>query len=284
MDKHGFTLDLGRYKLKLSERRSRIMGILNLTPDSFSGDGMYPAPVSKIVDRAQKMVEEGADILDIGGESSRPGSMAVPLKEELKRTIPAIRALSKSVKVPLSIDTCKPEVARAALENGAVIINDIRGFRNPKMARLAAKKKAAVIIMHMKGMPRTMQRNPSYKCLIKEIVEFLADSIKSAIEQGIDRNKIIIDPGIGFGKSREHNLEIIKKLESFKSLGRPILVGPSRKSFIGKVLKTAPQERVFGTVSVSVVAVKNGAGIVRTHDVKEVRQALKMLDALNRTK
>lgn len=286
-----FTLDLGKYKLNL-RMRAHIMGIVNLTPDSFSGDGLFQGllfserkrtilkgTVPKIVDFVEQKLKEGADIIDIGGESSRPGAKPVSIKEELSRTVPVIKILAKKIKVPISIDTYKPEIAKQALDNGAVIVNDISGLRNPKMARIIAKYKAGVVIMHMKGTPRTMQENPQYNSLIDEIIEFLDKAIIRAQEAGIDKRKIIIDPGIGFGKSLEHNLEILKRLEEFKVLGRPILVGPSRKSFIGKILNLGPQERIFGTVSSCVLAVKNGAKLVRVHDVKEVKQALKVLDA-----
>ena len=280
-----FTIDLGRYKLRLG-KRAHIMGVVNATPDSFSGDGLYPSTVDRrpstdIIDFAEQMVEDGANIIDVGGESSRPGAKAVPLKEELARTVPIIKALSKKIRVPISIDTCKPEVAKQALDNGAVIVNDITGLRNPQMAGVAAKYKAAVIIMHMQGNPRTMQKNPQYASLIDEIIEYLQRKIILAQDYGIDREKIIIDPGIGFGKTLGHNLEILRRLSEFRVLGRPILVGTSRKSFIGKILNLSAQESLFGTVSTCVLAVQNGAKIVRVHDVREVKQALKVLDAVS---
>ncbi|MCM8781395.1 MAG: dihydropteroate synthase, partial [Candidatus Omnitrophica bacterium] len=198
-----FILRLGGYKLNLG-RRTHIMGIINLTPDSFSGNGLYAlsskvSSISGVVDLVKRMSDDGADIIDIGGESSRPGARPVPLKEELKRTIPVIKVLTKKIKIPLSIDTYKPEVARQALDNGAVIVNDITGLRNPKMISIVSGYKAGVVIMHMKGRPLTMQSNPTYLCLIEEIVEYLSDAIKKAFEAGIDKDKIIIDPGIGFG-------------------------------------------------------------------------------------
>ncbi len=326
-----FVLDLGRYKLNLGSR-IHIMGIVNLTPDSFSGDGLYslplpvparPAggrcpcltgrqalPVTKIVEFVEKMVEDGADIIDVGGESSQPGAKPVSIKEELARTIPVIKLLIKRIKVPISIDTHKPEVARLALDNGAMIVNDITALRDPKMARLVAGYKAGLVIMHMKGNPRTMQKSPQYVSLLDEITEFLQKAINRAQESGIDKEKIIIDPGIGFGKTCGHNLEILKRLSEFKVLGRPILIGPSRKSFIGKILtqqgrpsyplrkglNAGPQERIFGastslsangehsrtigTVSACVLAAKNGARVVRVHDVRAVKQALKVTEAI----
>ena len=294
-----FRIELGRHKLNLSVGKTSIMGVINITPDSFSGDGLLRASDSKfppqnvadspsklasqadILHYAEGLAKDGADIIDIGGESSRPGAKAVSIKEESARVLPAIKILAKKIKIPISIDTYKPEVARRALDNGAVVINDITGLRDPAMARIAAKYKAAVVIMHMKGRPRTMQKNPVYDSLINEIVDFLDKAVETAVSLGIDRNKIIIDPGIGFGKLPEHNLEILKKLKSFKVLGLPILVGPSRKSFIGKILKVSPQERVFGTVCACVLASQNGANIVRVHDVKAVKQALKIADKIS---
>ncbi|MFA5411227.1 MAG: dihydropteroate synthase [Candidatus Omnitrophota bacterium] len=285
--KNDFSLDLGGYKLKLG-RRACVMGIVNLTPDSFSGDGLYSRAhslrfmaVADIVRHVEKMVEDGADIIDVGGESSRPGAKPVSVKEELSRTVPVIKLLAKKIKVPISIDTRKPEVARSALDNGALMVNDISGLRNPKMARLVAKYRAAAVIMHMKGSPRTMQNNPVYKSLIDEIIAYLEKALNRAVSFGVDREKIILDPGIGFGKTAEHNLEILKQLKALKALGRPILVGPSRKSFIGKILNAAAQERGSGTLSASLLAIKNGAKIVRVHEVRQVKQALKVLDAIS---
>ena len=202
------------------------------------------------------------------------------VEEELKRTIPVIKKIAARIKVPISIDTYKPEVARQALDNGAVMVNDITGLNN-KMAKIVAKYKAGAVIMHMKGNPRNMQNNPVYKNLIDEITEYLDKAISEAVDSGVDREKIIVDPGIGFGKTLEHNLEILKRLRELKSLGRPILVGPSRKSFIGKILDAGPQERIFGTVSACVLAAKNGANIIRVHDVKAVRQGIKILNSFN---
>lgn len=277
--KNNFTLDLGRYKLNLGQR-THLMGVVNVTPDSFSGDGLYS--VVRKIDFAQQMIWDGADIIDVGGESSRPGAKPVSVKEELLRTIPLIKALEKKVKVPISIDTYKPEVAKEALNHGAAMVNDITGLRNPRMLKLIAKYKAAVVIMHMRGNPRTMQNHPAYASLTEEIIAYLERAVDNAVAGGIEREKIIIDPGLGFGKTLEHNLEILKRLKEFKILGRPILVGPSRKSFIGKILNNEPQERIFGTVSSCVLAAQNGAKIIRAHDVKAVKQALKVSDAINR--
>lgn len=290
--KNKISINLGNYRLNLG-LRPFIMGIVNLTPDSFSGNGFYKTQNSQpgrqagklktqnyIVDFVEKMVEDGADIIDVGGESTRPGAKPVSIKEELARVIPVIKILSKKIKVPISIDTYKSEVAREALDSGALMVNDITGLRNPNMLKVVAKYKAAVVIMHMKGNPRTMQKNPVYKFLIDEIIEYLYKAIERAVSAGIDKDKIIVDPGIGFGKTAEHNLEILKRLKDFKVLGRPILVGPSRKSFIGKILNVQPQERIFGTISSCVLAVKNGANLVRVHDVKPVYEALKVTNAI----
>lgn len=282
--KSRFTIEAGRFKLKLGAQ-TLVMGIINLTPDSFSGDGIYrlsEANVKKqnIVEIAQKMADDGADIIDMGGESSRPGAKPVSVREELKRVIPAVKALSTKIKIPISIDTSKPEVARQALDQGAAIVNDITGLKDPKMAGTAAAYKAAVVIMHMKGAPRTMQDAPKYQSLIDDILDSLSRCIDRAVERGVNREKIIVDPGIGFGKTAQHNLEILNKLPEFKVLGRPILVGASRKSFIGKILNTRPADRLYGTVSSCVLAARNGAGIVRVHDVKPVKDALKVAWAI----
>ena len=282
-EKKYFTLKLGSHRLQLG-RRPHIMGVLNLTPDSFSGDGMYRYGMCAvyIADHVVSMVRDGADILDVGGESSRPGSKPVPEKEEIKRVIPVIKILAKSVKVPLSIDTCKVGVARQALDSGATLINDITGLRDPAMARLAARYKCGVVIMHMKGKPRTMQQNPQYKSVVAEISDYLEIAIRNALDAGICEDKIIIDPGIGFGKTAEQNLTILKNLNDLKGLGRPILVGVSRKSFLGKILDAPAQERISASTAGAVLAVLNGAHIIRAHDVKETREALKTIDAIEK--
>jgi len=284
--KDNFKLKLGKYSLNLN-RRCHIMGILNLTPDSFSGDGLYKDQRLKtkdqrlICDYAQQLIEDGADIIDIGGESSRPGAKPVALKEELSRIIPVIKILAKKIKLPISVDTYKPEVAKQALDHGALIVNDISGLGNHKMAKLVAQYGAGVVIMHMKGSPRTMQKNIQYGSLIEEIMLYLEEAIATAGAAGIAKEKIIIDPGIGFGKTYRHSLEILKKLKEFKALGRPILAGPSRKSFIGEILKVDAQERIMGTVAACITAANNGANLVRVHDVKAVKQALKVSEAIN---
>ncbi len=274
-----FKLALGRHKFDLG-KRPLVMGIMNLTPDSFSGDGLLGKDPAEIVELAEEMAADGADILDLGGESSRPGAEKISLKEELSRTIPVIRKLARSSRMPISIDTYKPEVAKAALDNGASLVNDISGLKDPAMARICAGYKAAVVIMHMKGDPRTMQKNPSYASLMGEIIDYLAKSAETALNAGVKKEKIIVDPGIGFGKTLEHNLEILKNLRELKVLGAPILVGTSRKKFIGKILDAEPQQRLSGTLAACVLACANGANILRVHDVKPLAQALKISQAI----
>lgn len=279
-EKEDFIYEAGKFKLELG-RRPHLMGVLNLTPDSFSNDGLMGKDLSEIAEIAGRMVADGADIIDVGGESSRPGAKAVTADEELKRVIPVIKLLAKKIRVPVSIDTTKPRVARQALDAGAAIVNDISGLRDKEMARVAAKYKAGVVIMHMKGNPRTMQRKPDYESLIEEIMDYLDKAAQAAVALGVGKNSIMIDPGIGFGKTKEHNLEILKRLREFKALGFPVLAGTSRKSFIGKVLNGAvPSERLFGSVSSCVVAAMNGAHVLRVHDVKAVKEAVSLAEAI----
>lgn len=277
--RRNFVLKAGKYKLNLG-KRTYIMGILNITPDSFSDGGLY-LDRDIAIEHAIEMEEQGADIIDIGGESTRPGARSVSAREECERVIPVVKVLAKRLKIPISIDTSKAEVAHRALDCGAVIVNDIKGLKNnPNLAKLAKRYNAAVVLMHIKGTPRTMQKNPKYKSLIYEIMESLRQSIKITKDAGISDNKIVIDPGIGFGKNVEHNLNILKKLREFKSLGYPILVGPSRKSFIGKILGTDVGERLFGTAASVAVAIQNGANILRVHDVYQMRQVVHLTDAI----
>lgn len=282
--KNDFGLALGKYSLKLGER-THIMGILNVTADSFSGDGLYRTKCDNYLKlalgKAEKMLKEGADIIDIGGQSSRPGAKSISTKEEILRTLPIIKFLVKKINAPISIDTTRLEVAKAALEAGAQMINDISGLKDKRLARLAAKSNAAVVIMHMLGRPMNMQKIIAYQSLIDDITGYLKRAIEHAQSSGIKPDKIVIDPGIGFGKKLGHNFEIIRKLADFKVLGKPILLGPSRKSFIGKVLKVNPRDRVFGTVAACVMAAERGAHILRVHDVKEVNQALNLAAAVN---
>lgn len=263
--------------------RTYIMGILNVTPDSFSGDGIYQ-DVDKAASIAERMVEDGADIIDIGGESTRPGAESVTIEEEISRTIPVIKKLAKQIDIPISIDTAKSEVARLALENGASIVNDITGMESdPETLNAAKEFNAMVVLMHIKGTPRTMQFNPDYENLIKEIKDKLRRIIENALAKGIKKENIIIDPGIGFGKTLEHNLHILNSLSEFKEFKLPILIGPSRKSFIGKLTGADPDKRQFGTAASVAIAIKNGADIVRVHDVKEMKQVVTVSDAIIRS-
>jgi len=277
--KENFSLKLGRYKLNLG-KRVHIMGIVNITPDSFSGDGLLKNSIRDIASFAQKMASSGADIIDIGGESTRPKAKPVSLKEELRRIVPVVKLLAKTVMVPVSIDTYKPEVALAALDNGALMVNDISGLRDAAMAKVVSRYKAGVVIMHMKGNPRSMQKRAEYASVMNEVNGFLSNAIDRAVDCGIKREKIIIDPGIGFGKTLEHNLEVLKNLSELKVLGLPIMVGLSRKSFIGKILNKEPNDRITGTIASGLLAAKSGANILRVHDVWDMKEALKILKAV----
>jgi dihydropteroate synthase len=258
------------------------MGIVNVTPDSFSGDGVPDADAA--VRRAWQLVEDGADIVDIGGESTRPGSQPVPVDEEMRRVLPVIeRLMAQNFPAPISVDTYKPEVAKRALEAGACIVNDIFGLRQLGMLELVAERRCAVVIMHMQGTPQTMQLNPTYTDCVGEIAEFLRQQAEAAQRVGLPKDRIIVDPGIGFGKTVEHNLEILRRLRELKALGYPVLVGTSRKSFIGKVLGIeVPAERIWGTAATVAIAIANGADIVRVHDVREMAQVVRMTDAIVR--
>ena len=264
------------------------MGVLNITPDSFSDGGVF-LDKKRAVARALEMARDGADIIDIGGESTRPLAKPVSASEELKRTIPVIKAVAKKLDVPISIDTYKSEVAAAALKNGAAMINDITGFGgDSRLASVAAEFGVPVVIMHIKGTPRTMQQDIHYESLIDDLLASLRESIDLAAKAGVAKDKIIIDPGIGFGKTTEHNVEILNNLESFKVLERPILVGVSRKSFIVNTLKKYNindedikiSGRLMGTASSAAISIMNGANILRVHDVKEMVQVARIADAI----
>jgi len=256
------------------------MGVVNITPDSFSDPGEC-LDKDRAVEKGLEMEKQGADILDIGGESSRPGSDPVSEEEELKRIIPVIAELRKRTKVLISVDTTKAKVAEEALAAGADIVNDISAFRfDDRMPLLVSDSGAPVILMHMKGVPKTMQSNPYYEDLYQEIRCFLEERIATATAYGIQREKIIIDPGIGFGKSMRHNLAIINNLHFLESLDRPILLGISRKSFIGKILNLPPKERSEGTIASAVISVLKGAHILRVHDVECVKRAITVAEAI----
>jgi dihydropteroate synthase len=264
-------------------KRTLVMGILNVTPDSFSDGGRFFA-LERAVEHARRLTAEGADILDIGGESSRPGAQPVPEEEELRRVVPVIRAIRQESAVPISVDTYKAAVAEAALEAGANIVNDISALRfDPRMVTVVARARVPVVLMHMLGEPRTMQQNPVYTDVVREIKEFLAERIAFARAHGIER--ILIDPGIGFGKTVEHNIEILRRLGELQGLGCPLLIGTSRKSFIGRLGSTTAEplpihERLEGTIASTVIAVLNGAQIVRVHDVASMKRALAIVDAV----
>lgn len=264
-------------------KKTHVMGILNVTPDSFSDSGAYLGRDAAI-ERGIRMAEEGADIIDIGGESTRPGAQPVSPDEEIRRALPVIEALSKRVNVPISIDTYKAEVARRALDAGASMINDISGLRfDHDMPEVAAGHRVPVVIMHIKGNPGNMQDSPVYEALIPEIMDYLRISIRLALKLGIKEEMIIIDPGIGFGKTAEHNLEIIHNLEEFTCLQKPLLIGVSRKAFIGKILGGAPApDRLEGTAAAVAASIINGANIVRVHDVKEMVKVVRVVDAIRK--
>ncbi len=274
-----FRIELKESILELSHR-THIMGILNVTPDSFSDGGDFFDP-EKAIARGIQMMEQGADIIDIGAESTRPGAEALPEAQEIDRLLPVLEGLVNEVDVPISVDTYKSGVAEAALKSGAHLINDISGLRfDPKLKTVAAKYNVPVVLMHIKGEPKNMQQNPTYADLMGEIFQYLAESILLAEKAGIDSDKIIIDPGIGFGKRLHDNYEILRRLSELKDLGCPILVGPSRKSFIGNVLNLPPEERLEGTAAAVSMAIQNGAHIVRVHDVKEMARVCRIADLI----
>ncbi len=261
-------------------RRTLIMGIINVTPDSFSDGGRYAARDAAVA-HALRLVESGADILDIGGESTRPFSDPVPVSEELERVLPVIEELRPRTSVPISIDTTKAEVARRALDAGADIINDVSALRfDPDMAPLAAESGVPLILMHMLGTPKTMQEKPRYDALWAQVVAFLEERISEAVRHGVNRDQIIVDPGIGFGKTVEHNLRLVRDLDFLSVLERPILLGASRKRFIGAVVQKEVQDREIGSAIVHAFAVAAGVHILRVHDVAVHKQAAVMADAL----
>lgn len=264
-------------KSVLNFNRTLIIGILNITPDSFSDGGLF-LDKENAFRHAIQIVRDGADIIDIGGESSRPGSEPISVKEELNRVLPVIKGLAKKITVPISIDTYKQEVAEECIKAGACMINDITGLRNQEMINVAVKYNVPVIIMHMQGMPKTMQKAPKYKNVVKDIMQFLKKQINIAEKKGI--KDIIIDPGIGFGKTTLHNFEIIRNLKQFKKLGRPILIGPSRKSFLGNITGLPVNQRLEATLAAVTACVMNGANIVRVHDVKECKRAVMIADVI----
>lgn len=263
--------------------RTLIMGIINVTPDSFSDGGRFSSSYDA-VEEGLRLVEAGVDMLDIGGESTRPGSDAVPLAEELTRVIPVIRALAKQVDLPISIDTTKSQVAREAIASGAEIINDISAVRfDPEMLDLAAETGAGLVLMHMRGMPKDMQAGSLYyNSLVDDITAFLRERLESVIDGGVERERTMLDPGIGFGKTAEDNMRLLKHLACFKVLGRPIMTGVSRKAFIGKVTGGEPRERLEGTAAAVAISIANGSSVVRVHDVAAMKKVVAMTDAIIR--
>jgi dihydropteroate synthase len=266
----------GKFKLPLT--RPLIMGVINVTPDSFSDGGKY-IELKQILMRAEALAAEGADILDIGGESTRPGAVPVRLDEERRRVLPVIEALAAGG-IPISIDTQKPELMREAVAAGASMVNDVCGFRAPGAFEAVANSSAAICIMHMQGEPRTMQQNPHYDDVIKDVCDYLAGRVRAAESAGISRERVVVDPGFGFGKTLEHNLTLLRQLRRFREIGGVLLAGLSRKTLLGKITGREPAERVFASVAAALIAVQNGAQIVRVHDVAATRDALAILGAV----
>ncbi len=273
-----FDLRLGAHVLRLGAQ-TKIMGVLNVTPDSFSDGGRYLDP-GLAEERALRMQEEGAHLIDVGGESTRPGARPVTAREEIRRVRPVLRRLARRVKVPLSIDTSKDEVAAVALDEGATLVNDVRALAagGRRLARRIARYGAAVALMHMRGTPETMQQNTSYRDLCGEIRSALRRALERALEGGIPPASILLDPGFGFGKSAEQNLEILSGLDRFHSLRKPLLIGLSRKSFIGHALGSPVEDRLYGSLGAAAAAVFRGAHILRVHDVLAHRQLCALLD------
>jgi len=274
------------YKFKNKEydlfSRTFVMGIINITPDSFSDGGKYfddKINYDKIVEDVIRMEKEGADFIDIGGESTRPGSEITTMEDELERVIPAIEMIRKKTDIPISIDTYKSEVADEALNNGAAIVNDISGFRfDKRMPGVTAKHKASCILMHIKGKPKDMQENPEYENVVREVYEYLYESVSIAKNAGIEQ--IITDVGIGFGKKLEHNLELLKNLSEFKKLGYPVMLGVSNKRFIDNISPTPVDRRLEGTIAANVAGIIGGANIIRVHNVLENKKAALVADKL----
>ena len=261
-----------------------IMGIINVTPDSFSDGGKY-ANVEAAVMRAKQMVADGADIIDIGGESSRPGAEPISANEECRRVVPVVQALAEQFQIPISVDTYKAEVAYEALSAGACVINDITALHgDPNMCQILADAQAGVILMHMQGVPATMQKAPTYQNVVVEVHAWLTEVASQAVDRGIDSSRIMIDPGIGFGKTFDHNLEILHNLIQFRGIGYPLLVGVSRKKFIGQILDLPVHQREEGTAATVAWSIINGANVVRVHDVAKMKQVVQVIDAICRTK
>ena len=269
-------LQCGRFKLSLE--RPLVMGVVNITPDSFSDGGMF-ADTERAIAHAQRLIGEGVDILDLGGESTRPGAAPVSLEVERRRVLPVLEALA-SGGVPVAVDTRKPELMREAIAAGAAMINDVTALSGPGALAAVARAPVAVCLMHMQGDPATMQANPDYRDVVREVRDFLAQRVAVAEAAGIARNRIVVDPGFGFGKTVEHNLALLRSLSEFSSLGGALLAGLSRKAMLGKLTGREPRERVHASVAAALLAVQNGAHIVRVHDVAATRDALAVLRAV----
>jgi dihydropteroate synthase len=267
----------------LTRGRAAIMGILNMTPDSFSDGGLFHSVVNA-ADHAMRMVDEGADIIDVGGESTRPGAAAVSVSEELDRVVPVIEAIRKRTDTPISIDTSKAEVMEAAVGAGASMINDVWALRRENALQTAARLDVPVCLMHMQGEPGTMQNDPSYNDVTAEVRQFLSDRIKACIDAGIDRKRLVLDPGFGFGKTLEQNFALLNRLADIGIEQLPLLVGLSRKSMIGQALNLAVDDRVNASIGLALLAARNGASIIRVHDVKQTHDALRMVEAVENFK
>lgn len=267
----------GKYKLNLN--RPHVMGIVNVTPDSFSDGGKFSS-TNLAVEHALQLIAEGADILDIGGESTRPGAQPVSLDEELSRVIPVIEALSHIATVPISIDTYKPEVMRQAISAGVDIVNDVRALQEQGALEAVANSNVGVCLMHMQGIPQTMQLEPSYEDVVGEVKQFLIDRLNVVMTHGISKNRILLDPGFGFGKTRVHNIALILHLDSLLDIGQPLLVGLSRKSVLGAIAGGDEGQRLYASIAASVIAAMKGAKIIRVHDVKATVDALKVVVAI----
>lgn len=274
-------MQFGKHFISLSE--PQVMGILNVTPDSFSDGGKH-STVQQAVDHALKMIEQGATFIDIGGESTRPGAPDVSLQEELDRTIPVIEALADKSECVISIDTSKAEVMTAAVNAGAGLINDVRALTGEGALKAAAQTDVPVCLMHMQGQPRTMQQNPTYDDVVKDVSAFLEDRVQACMDAGIDESRILLDPGYGFGKTLEHNYALVKYLPNIMDLGYPVLVGMSRKSMIGNLLNRNVDERLAGSISLATIVAQMGAQIIRVHDVQETADAVNIVKMLNTIK
>jgi dihydropteroate synthase len=274
-------MELHLIERRLSFDRPLVMGIVNVTPDSFFDGGRFDHP-RLALEHGRRLVEEGADLLDIGAESTRPGSLPIDEEEELRRLIPVVTALAQAVSVPVSVDTSKAAVARAAIKAGAVMVNDVTALRgDPDMVEVVAQTGVALVLMHMQGTPQTMQQAPTYEDVVEEVADFLAGRARFAMERGVEQSRIVLDPGIGFGKVLTHNLDLLAHLRMFTTLGFPVLVGPSRKGFIGQLTKQTVEARAWGTAGVVALAVEQGANILRVHDVAAMRDVVNVAAAIS---